>query len=1277
MAERLTFTLEGRDQLSQVLGHAGDSAERLRRSMEDASDGSGRAILTLTQDADGRLRDLEGRFVSTADAAALMGHRTGEAARPVADWSRVAQDASRAGAELRSSLLTLIPAAIPMAAAIAPIAATTAAAGAGLVVFGLAAGRQVAAMTEAAEAEKKYTDAVEQNGARSQEAVKAQIALAKQMAAMPPATRRAAAALSVFKEEYSDWSDSLAEDTTAPLIKGMGALQGIFPKLTPSVKGAAEQLDRVLTLAGGGVASPGFDAFMAKFDTWTTGALTRATDGLVHLLRVASEDEGSGGLGEFMAFARAQGPAVAATLKDLGSALLHVLEAGADVGVGMLAVVQVLSRLVGAVPPEAITMMLQLAIAIKATSLAMAGLAAARGAATAFSTQLATMGAASGTASGRMAGLTASFGAMSRGAKAALVGSGIGLLVIALSELSANSAKAPPDVDKLTVSLKQLGGTGKATGEAAKAFGNDLAGLYDKVRSATDPSTTDQIQQWIVTLGGLGTWDSTPVKEGKENLDAIDQALASLVSSGKADLAAAALKRLTAEYAAGGRDASQFTGAMDSYESALQDAAFEQDLAAQSMGIYGQQSQAVTAKIDAQKQSTDALRTALFELTNINRDAAGAMSDFEAAIDNIAKVTEGHRGSLRMVNGELDLNSEKAREADAALRDLAAKAEAAASAASQQGKSNEYVNGILDRGRQQLVAHARELTGDKAAADALARSYLAVPDKTARLKGNIEDLQAKLADAKRRLASVPDSKKAQIRAEIGQLQTQIARAKGAIASVQGKTVSVMVQYRASHSGASDFTKSIGGYAGGGTPRPGETFWVGENGPELMTLGRGGGARVYDHQTSMGMARQAGAGQDVGAGMVAGMIGARSGVEQAARTMASGVEAGIKSELEIASPSRKTRRLMGHAGDGAAEGLAKARAKLKAQMKPLMDDVRNGILRGLTGSKSQIQATAADLNRDIWKAWEGQKTTKDSALVKLVNAEHDKLQKLASKRDALASKIKSAQDLLKSRIEEQANYRAGVRSTAQNASSLSSLGLEPAQVTTGAIRGGLQQKLAKLRQFNGYIASLIKRGLNKNLLRQVLAMGPEEGFAYAAALAGMTNADFKSTNATQAAIDRESDSLGRAGAKTLYDAGVNSAKGLVSGLQSQQKAIEQQMVKIAQGMEKAIKKALGIKSPSRVAHAVGLNFGQGLSGGTLASLPSVGRAVDTVAGRMAAISPMPGRPSAGRAAADTGVGGSVVNVTVQGAIDPVSTAKQIQKVLLADKRISGGMARGFE
>lgn len=1229
MAERLTFVLDGRDNLSRVLGHAGESAERLRRQMEDASDGSGRALLTLTQDADGRLHDLEGRFVSVADAAALMAHRTGESSRPLADWSRAADEARRLGGELKMSWLALTPAVIPMAAALAPVASAAAAAGVGMAALALAAGAQVSALSEASKAEQKYTDAVEENGRSSEQAVKAQVAYARAMEKLPPKTREAAAALSVFKDEYKAWSNSLASSTMEPLIKGLGVAGAIFPKLTPTVKTAAAQLDRLVTVAGGAVASPGFDGFMAKVDRWSSGALKRATDGMIHLFREATTGKVSGGVAEFMDFARAQGPAVAATLKDLGRALMTLLEAGADVGVGMLSVVQLLSHLVAAVPPEAITRLLQLAIAIKAVRIAAAGMAAAKTAVAAFTAQMALMQASAAGAPGRLAAVSAAFSSMSRATKTALIGSGIGLLVIALSELAANSEKAPPDVDRLTTSLAQLGRNGFASGEAAKAFGQDLGGLYDKVRSLTDPSTTDQVQQFIVTLGGLGTWDSTPVKEGKENLAAIDQALAGLVSNGKADLAAAALQRLTAAYGRGGRDTSAFVNGLDAYQSALDDVKFEQDLVAESMGLFGQQAQATKQKLDAQKLSADGLRQAIQALNDVNRAGISAQIGFEQALDAAAETAGKSAGVWGTNAASMNLNTEKGRAAATALNDLASKTDEAASAARESGASWQTVNGIYERGRNQLIANARQMGLNKDAAARLADQILKAPDKTARLKGNLEDLQAKLADAKGRLAKVPDSRKAQIRAEISQLEAAIRRAKGEINSVQGKTVSVMVQYRASHSSASEFAKSIGGYAGGGTPRAGEWAWVGEEGPELVQFK--GGERVYDHRTSMGMGAQIGAGQDAGRGLIAGLTASRAGVDQAARYMAAGVTDGIRAELQIASPSKKAIALM--------------------------QDLRDGIVKGLTGSKASIAATARDLAKDIWKAWEGVKSTKDSALVRMVNRDTARLQSLAARRDALAARIAAAQ-----------KYRADLTNTYREQTGLNSLGLADEEVSGRSIQAGLSQKLARIRQFSSYIQILAKRGLAKGLLQQILAMGPEAGYAYASALVGMGN--LSGINKTQTQLDAATNALGATGADIMYDAGRNAGRGFLTGLASQQKAIEQQMIAIARGMEKAIKKALGIRSPSRVGHGIGANFGGSIGGGVVSSLPLVGRAVDAVGARMAMLQPVAPRSVAAAAPGANTPAGMTVNVNVSGAIDPVATAQEIRKVLVSLNRTMG-------
>ncbi|MFI8254076.1 hypothetical protein [Streptomyces filamentosus] len=1280
-SERLTFTLEGRDQLSRVLGHAGESAQRLRASMEDAADGSGQAILTLTRDADGRLRDLEGRFVSAGDAAALMATRTDESGRRITTWAEAADRASTAGEALKKSLLTLAPAAIPMASAIVPIVSSVAAAGIGLATLGLAVKGQVTAMSEAVEAETKYSDAVKESGRTSAEAAKAQLAYAKKMADLPPATREAAAALSVFKEAYADWSDDLAADTTGPLVKGMAALGQIFPALTPTVKGSAEQLDRFVTIAAGGISSPGFDGFMAKLADWSTGALTRANDGLLRLLRSADQGKIGGGLSEFMQWAREQGPAVAATLQDVGRALLHVLDASADVGVGMLPIIQALAQLVASVPPELITTLLQLAIAIRAVTLAAAGAAAARTAIAAMGTSLVAMRVAAAAAPGPLAAAGAAITTLSRTAKLALAGTGIGILALVIGEIAAAGEEAPIDVDKMTSSLAKLGDTGKLTGTALAEFGKGFSGLSQTIGQVIDPSVMESFDNWLHDLPG-GFFNAGEATERfVAQSDAIDKSLAALVSGGKADLAAAALKNMLSSM--DGEKAARLRSSLDEYDDALGNAAFEAQLAAEAQGLFGAQAQETQKKLDGQKASADGLRQAIQALNDVNRAGVSSQIAFEAAIDAATDAAKENAGVWGTNARAMDLGSEKGRTAASALTDLAAKTDAAAGAARESGASWSTVNSIYDQGRQKLVASAQQMGLSETAARKLADQILKTPNKTAQLRGNADDLQAKLDAAKKKLASVPDSRKAQVKANIDQLEGQLAEARRKLDAINGKTSVTYVRtyYSSDRIASPDGHAGPGGipkYASGTTSAAAGWALVGEEGPELVRMR--GGERVFDHRTSMQMATSMGSypalGGYVGAGLIAGLLGATGGVTAAAREMASGIEAGIRSEMEIASPSKKSKRLMGHVGDGIKRGIAAQGPKLKDPMAALMKDLTGGIVRGLLGTKAQIQATAADLNKDIWAAFSKQKTTKDSDLVRFVNREHDRLQKLASERDRLKTRLASAQDLLKSRIDEQARYRADVRSRAQDSASLSSLGLDRQQITAGTIRGGLQAKLGQLRQFNGYITRLIKRGLHKSLLRQVIAMGPEEGLPYAAALLSMSNQDFKQTNQMQKDIDRESESLGRTSAKHFYDAGVQSAKGLVEGLKSQQKAVEKEMTDIARGMERALKKALGIKSPSRVAHAIGLNFGQSVGGGARAALPSVGQAVDAVAARMSGIRPMPGRAAAGQGVGG-GLGGTTIHITVQGAVDPVSTAQQIRTLLLKDKRISGGTPRGFE
>jgi len=1254
------------------------------------TDPAARALRDFSRTADGRLRDVRGRFVSESR---LINTAFNRAAGGGSAFNGVLE-------KLKTAAIGLSPALIPVAVQAAPIAASVGAAAVAVGAFAAAAGGQVSALTEAADAETKYKTAVDQHGAASKEALKAQAEYVRQVKTMPPATREAAAALSSFKGQYQQWSDSLAGDTMPVVTKGLQTFGAIFPKLTPMVQGAGRELDRFVTIAAGGVASGSFDQFMRSFSDFAVGALQRGNEMLIRFTRTLNTGKISGGVSEFMQYVHDNGPIVRETLANLMQALANVGMAAANVGPGMLTVVNVIAKLVAALPPDVITHMLQFALALKAVRLAVAAAAAVSAGATSFAASITVMRVAAAGATGVLPKLGAAIATLSRTAKVAIAGTGIGLLLIALTELSQRSRGAPPDVDKLTTSLARLGKTGKTTGEAAKAFGTDLAGLYGKVRSLTDPSTTDDIQQFLVGWTG---WDSTPVKDAKDNLGAVDNALAGLVKNNQADLAAAAVKRLTAEYGKGGHDTKEFTSRLTEYKGAIEDAKFEQQLAADAMGLFGQQAQSTSAKLADQKASADGLRQAIQALNDVNRAGLSGMIGFEASIDAAATAARENAGVLSMQGGQLSLNTDKQRAAAQALNDLAGKTDEAATAARENGQSWSAVSGIYDRGRAALIRNAQAMGLTKAEAEQLANQILKTPDKTAMLKADITDWKAKIGEAEKQLKTAKGDKKAKLTADIADWKAKVAAAdlqlKGAKADKRAKLTADVADWRAKIAGAEvqlrtakgekrakltadiadwkskvasaqrqinnlprsrsvtlttwkitnvqtnyvpSTTKSgsahdaVGatgglftgktfkyrGYKRGGlVDGPGtETSddvyapWLSKNEfvvnakqtarhlPLLKAITSGG----------LGLAAggMAGAGAAVATGLASGMTGEVGVVAAAARAMAAAVDTAVRAELQIASPSKK--------------------------MQAIGKNTGAGFIKGLTGTKAQINSTAKSLASAITTAFKGTGSRTDDRLVKMLDSGNKRLQGLAGQRDSIAKKIADANKFA-------TDTAANARATGSLASIVQQDAFSPKFVA-----GQMQASLNSIKAFTANVAKLQKKGLSKDLLKQILQMGPEQGAAFAKSLAGADSATIKKFNSLNGQISSASTALGKTGSDLLYDSGRQAGKGFLTGLKAQQKDIEKLMLSIAKAMQKSIRRALGIRSPSRVMEAVGRMTMAGLGGGIVGELPSIERAMTRVAGAVvsgtpstlpAVASPAVGlvRGASGRgAAADTAV-----------------------------------------
>lgn len=667
------------------------------------------------------------------------------------------------------SLLVLAPAVIPLIAgitsSIAPLAGTFIATGGAATAFGIALAGQIGPLSEAAEAEKKYQDAVRDHGKGSAEAAEAQLAYQQQIASMPPETQRAAAALSGLKTEFKGWSDDMAGFTMAPVEKSFTVLEELLPHLSPEVESFSGQLERMMDVAGGAISTPGFDAVSDKVAELTDQQLDDFTDQVIHLLRVVSEgDADAGAIGAILTYFRENGPAAREAVDAIGDAVGTLAEGAAQAGPTLLTLITAAARLVAALPPELVAIILQTATALKLLQLAGVGAAAMAGGITRVRAAITGLAATAAAAGGGLAGLRAAFLALGTAAKASVVVAGIAVAAIAISKLMNLGREAPPNIDRLTTSLGKLGKSGNVSGELSR-LGDGMDDLFDKVRNITDPAVIDNLQNGLVKVFSLGLADSTPSKEAREWLDGIDESLTNLVKGGKTELAAAAFERLKAAYAKEGGDPSKFAAQMKDYKAALEDARFEQELAAASQGLFGKAAQDTSAKLNAQKAAADGLRQAITALNDVNRAAGSAMGAFEQSLDDATKAAREHGNALKMRDGELDLGTQKSREAEKVLSTLAANTDAAAAAAREQGKSWEHVSGIYSKGRDAFVDAAASMGLTRVQAEALADSYLKIPDKKStvlemRTEDAITGLDAVIAAIKK----TPDAKSVTVKA---------------------------------------------------------------------------------------------------------------------------------------------------------------------------------------------------------------------------------------------------------------------------------------------------------------------------------------------------------------------------------------------------------------------------------------------------------------------------------------------------------------------------------
>lgn len=364
------------------------------------------------------------------------------------------------------------------------------------------------------------------------------------------------------------------------------------------------------------------------------------------------------------------------------------------------------------------------------------------------------------------------------------------------------------------------------------------------------------------------------------------------------------------------------------------------------------------------------------------------------------------------------------------------------------------------------------------------------------------------------------------------------------------------------------------------------------------------------------------GSAIPAGVAAGVSGSAGAAHAAVQALAKGTVQAFSTELGIASPSKKFRSLGAYVTFGLVQGLTGSTASVKAASKR----IASALYVSFGSGHSYLQHTVARDNRALLT--------------------------LAGRRDAVAVKLKAANKALAA---VQKQWAAEQKQVADSIMQSSSVVMDASQnngwLSATQVVQNFQQQQEKAIQFAGFLRKAQGLGLNSAMIAQIANSGVDAGYATAQALSSANKGQIAALNGMQKSMQGAANGVGNAVADSMYGAGIRSAQGLVKGLQSQEKAIEAQMMRIAKSMQAAIKRALGIRSPSRVFADLGVYIPKGLAQGIHAGTPHATGAVMSMSRAVAGAGQ---RQYAYAGASPRGGGTTVINnynveVTVQGSV----------------------------
>lgn len=265
------------------------------------------------------------------------------------------------------------------------------------------------------------------------------------------------------------------------------------------------------------------------------------------------------------------------------------------------------------------------------------------------------------------------------------------------------------------------------------------------------------------------------------------------------------------------------------------------------------------------------------------------------------------------------------------------------------------------------------------------------------------------------------------------------------------------------------------------------------------------------------------------------------------------------------------------------------------------------IKSLTKSRAKDNATIRQGKKDLAAATSENRKA-NAAYTELTTKQiknRNELKKLTKQQATYADKLDAANKALEDATKTRDDYNNSIKDQ------YSKLGDINQDTTLEGYISDLQKNISDIQELSTNLQTLRSMGLNDTLYKELLSKGTNAlPFVNQLLNAGYGGVDQLNDLSNQ--LTDEATALGSNASAELYQAGVNAAQGIVDGLQSKYDAITKQMDKIADAMVKAIKKKLGIHSPSKEMAKLGAFSGDGLAKGLMDSSSAITNASEQVA-----------------------------------------------------------------